>query len=105
MTAPVDSRIAAPATGIRRQGIASRTAMVGLYVADTPLQRASVGLAEQGLYLPCWGRTEWTADDRVTRESVLRECIGCLVFAECGAEAEDRDEQFGVWASVDRTPR
>jgi len=106
MTTTTDSRISAPVVGIRRQGIARRTATVGLQVVDTPLQRALHGLGSAGLTVPCWGREDlWMADDRPTRTRAASQCGGCLVMAECGADADLRDERFGVWSGQDRTPR
>jgi len=105
MTTTTDSRIAAPVVGIRRQGIAPRTATVGLHVVDTPLQRALHGLATRGQSVPCWGREDlFTANDRASRMVAELRCVGCPVFAECDQDATDRKERNHVWGGKDRTP-
>jgi hypothetical protein len=99
----IDGRVAAPATRPIRQGIAPRTATVGLYVADSPLQRRLVELVAQGEIVPCFHSADDPhAPDRKTRIRAEMNCPGCSAFVECG-EAGD-SEQWGVWAGVDRTP-
>ncbi len=68
--------------------------------------RAPSRMLKQGLNTHCSDvRTHhmWTSESERDRAVAAKWCVGCPVFLECGAAAEARNEQFGVWAGVDRT--
>jgi len=72
------------------------------------LGQALLEVAEQGRATPCQGRRadRWTSDHAEERAWAASVCVGlgCVVFTECGAAADEEDEKHGVWGGVDRTP-
>jgi hypothetical protein len=54
---------------------------------------------------PCTGPQHelWTAETAGSRAIAARLCRGCPVFRQCAHAAEAVDEQWHVWAGVDRT--
>lgn len=71
------------------------------------LDRALRQLATAGRYPPCAAPSAgglWLAEDRAVRAVAARLCTSCPVVAECAAAADSREETFGVWGGVDRTP-
>lgn len=76
----------------------------------TPHEELSAALADltdRGQRTPCQGpdRHLWTSDAAEEREAAAHRCGPCPVLAECAAYADDADERWHVWASVDRTRR
>lgn len=75
--------------------------------ANERLTRALVELASRGHRPPCgdYGRGElWLSDDPDDRRLAASWCYGCPILDLCHDAAEEKDERFGVWAGIDRTP-
>jgi Transcription factor WhiB len=60
-----------------------------------------------GVNPPCRGPQAdlWTAETASSRSIAAKLCRGCPVLAECARAAEAVDEQWHVWAGIDRTTR
>lgn len=74
--------------------------------ASSRLTHALIDLTDRGGRPRCGDpdtRDLWLSDRSAQRAAAARLCTGCPVLAECGAAAEANNEQFGVWAGVDRT--
>ena len=47
----------------------------------------------------------WLSEYPEDRTQAVRLCEGCPVIMECWSAAVARDERWGVWGGVDRSPR
>lgn len=55
---------------------------------------------------PCAGRDEWTDDEAEVREIAAATCrSSCPLLNACRAAADSTNEDFGVFAGTDRSPR
>ena len=75
-------------------------------VANQRLTHALVELATEGKRPRCGDQGEhdlWLSESAAERAVAATRCAGCPVLAECAASADANNEQFGVWAGVDRT--
>jgi Transcription factor WhiB len=76
--------------------------------ASERLTKALIDLAAQGLRTHCSDPESshlWLSEDRDERARAGRLCAGCPVTMECWAASVARDERWGVWAGIDRSPR
>lgn len=73
-------------------------------VAHAALQHALAGAAANAQHVPCAGRDAalWTSDDPDERALAAELCTGCPVLSECALAAESTNEEWHVWAGVDR---
>src|SRR5687768_4347347 len=70
------------------------------------LTRALVNIAARGLRTHCSQpeiHSWWLSDSQQEREVAARLCRGCPVLEPCREVGQY--QRFGVWGSVDRTPR
>jgi WhiB family redox-sensing transcriptional regulator len=106
VTASLDDRTASPAVAVRTAAFGVRDAFLAAgFALNTPLQRRIRNVTDAGKALPCWDRGEWVSKDSAERAWAELQCAGCPIFAECGADADDRGERWGVWGGRDRGPK
>ena len=75
--------------------------------ATHALNRGLDALAKQRRHPPC-AIPEifhyWVSDSESDRAIAIRGCHRCPLLDACDAAATERQERFGVWGGVDRTP-
>jgi hypothetical protein len=77
-------------------------------IASARLTEALIDLAAAGLRTHCSVPEVshlWLSDHEDERAQAARLCHGCPVSLECWSAAAAHREQFGVWGSIDFTPR
>jgi Transcription factor WhiB len=76
--------------------------------ASERLTQALIDARAQGLRHHCDDASIaylWLSEHEHERALAARLCVGCPVQMECWSVARARREKFGVWGSVDFTPK
>jgi Transcription factor WhiB len=75
--------------------------------ASERLTQSLINLAARGLHTHCsYPETSylWLSEHPAERADATQLCHGCPVIMECWAASVARDERWGVWAGIDRSP-
>lgn len=77
-------------------------------IASERLTKALIDLAAAGLRTHCSDPEThhlWLSEYPEERAQAAKLCEGCPVLIECWTASVARDERWGVWAGIDRSPR
>jgi hypothetical protein len=75
--------------------------------ASERLTKALINVAAQGLRVHCSDPITshlWLSEHPAERAEAARLCQGCPVEIECWVASVARNERWGVWAGIDRSP-